>query len=290
MSGKSFGLLTYPMSHNLGDEIQSIAARRFLPRVDRLVDRDALDTDPGRDVALILNGWFLQRPRHWPPHPRFAPLITSFHLDAKRSRRAPWRHSAAERLLRPGGVAYLKRHGPIGARDPATLAMLHAHGIESYHSGCLTLTLQRDDARPRDGGIVACDLAPDTLAALCRRVSQPVTITTHIDTATIGPQHRFAAAQSLLNTYARAEVVVTSRLHCLLPCLALGTPVLFVTSHPHQPRLEPAMRLGHACTDRDFIAGRDGYDLAAPPPNPTAFTEFRDLLIERCASAPQLAD
>jgi hypothetical protein len=290
VSGKSFALLTYPVSHNLGDEIQSIAARRFLPRVDRLVNRDALDMDPGAEVALILNGWFLQRPRNWPPHPRFRPLITSFHLDAERSRRAPWRRSPADLVLRSEGVAYLQRHGPIGARDPGTLALLQAKGIESYHSGCLTLTLQRDDALPRDRGIVACDLAPDTLTALHRRMSRPVTITTHIDTVTVGPEKRFAAAQALLDTYARAEVVVTSRLHCLLPCLAFGTPVLFVTSHPHQPRLEPAMRLGHACTDKDFIAGRNGYDLAAPPLNPSAFTEFRDLLIERCATAPQLAD
>lgn len=290
MSDKSFALLTCSLSHNLGDEIQSIAACRFLPRVDRLVDREALDRDPGVEVALILNGWFMQRPRHWPPHPRFAPLTTSFHLDAERSRRMPWRRSPAELLLRPDGVAFLKRHGPVGARDPATLMMLQASGIDCYHSGCLTLTLERDAGLPRDAGIVTCDLAADTLAALRRRTARPVTTTTHIDARIEGPVARMAAAQALLDLYARAEVVVTARLHCLLPCLAMGTPVLFVTGNPGQPRLEPAMRLAHAFSDADFVAGRDGYDLAAPPPNPTAFTEFRDLLIERCSTAPQLAD
>jgi hypothetical protein len=285
-----FALLTFPLSHNLGDEIQSIAARRFLPRVDRLIDRDALDRDPGEDISLILNGWFMQRPRRWPPHPRFHPLITSFHLSADRSRRTPWRLSPAERLLRPDGLAFLKRHGPVGARDPATLTTLRASGVDAYHSGCLTLTLQRDETLPRDGGIVACDLTADALAALRRRTLRAVGTVTHIDASIKGPGARIAAAQALLDIYARAEIVVTARLHCVLPCLALGTPVLFVTSHPRQPRLEPAMRLAHACTNADFVAGRDGYDLAAPPANPTAFTEFRDLLIERCGSAPELTD
>jgi hypothetical protein len=285
-----FALLSFPLSHNLGDEIQSIAARRFLPRVDRLVDRDALDRDPGEDVSLILNGWFMQRPRHWPPHPRYRPLITSFHLSAERSRRMPWRLSPAERLLRPDGLAFLKRHGPVGARDPATLMMLRASGVDSYHSGCLTLTLERDEMLPRDGGIVACDLAADALTALRRRASRAITTVTHIDASIEGPVARMAAAQALLDLYARAEMVVTARLHCVLPCLAMGTPVLFVTSHPRQSRLEPAMRLAHACTDADFVAGRDGYDFAAPPANPAAFAEFRDLLVERCSTAPQLAD
>lgn len=290
MSGKSFALLTCPLSHNLGDEIQSIAARRFLPRVDRLVDREALDTDPGEDVALILNGWFMQRPKRWPPHPRYHPLVTSFHVSTDRSRRTPWRGSPAKQLLRPEGVAYLKRHGPVGARDPATLAMLRERGVDAYHSGCLTLTLQRDEALPRDAGVVACDLAAGTLAVLRRRTARPVTTVTHIDAATQGPAARLAAAERLLDLYARAELVVTARLHCVLPCLALGTPVLFVTSQPGEPRLEPAMRLAHACTDADFTAAREGYDLTAPPANPAAFTEFRDLLIERCSAAPQLAD
>lgn len=36
-------------------------------------------------------------------------------------------------------------------------------------------------------------------------------------------------AESLLKKYASAKIVVTSRIHCALPCLALETPVLFTT-------------------------------------------------------------
>lgn len=35
-------------------------------------------------------------------------------------------------------------------------------------------------------------------------------------------------AEDLVNKYARAELVITSRIHCALPCTGLETPVLFV--------------------------------------------------------------
>ena len=46
------------------------------------------------------------------------------------------------------------------------------------------------------------------------------------------PTHedKLALARSLLAMYSTASLVVTSRIHCALPCLGLGTPVYFVTS------------------------------------------------------------
>jgi hypothetical protein len=39
---------------------------------------------------------------------------------------------------------------------------------------------------------------------------------------------RFARAEDLLLKYSSANFVVTSRIHCALPCLGIGTPVLYV--------------------------------------------------------------
>ncbi len=62
---------------NLGDEIQSIAVKQFLPRVDLLVDRDAPNRLPagasGR-YKIVLNGWHTRRPENWPPAPEFDAL------------------------------------------------------------------------------------------------------------------------------------------------------------------------------------------------------------------------
>ena len=37
-------------------------------------------------------------------------------------------------------------------------------------------------------------------------------------------------AEELVKKYAKAKLVVTSRIHCALPCIGLGTPVLFVNN------------------------------------------------------------
>jgi polysaccharide pyruvyl transferase WcaK-like protein len=39
---------------------------------------------------------------------------------------------------------------------------------------------------------------------------------------------KFEIADTLLRKYAKAKLVVTSRIHCALPCLAMGTPVIFI--------------------------------------------------------------
>lgn len=55
-----YALFTYSTG-NVGDDIQSLAARRFLPQVDYMVNRDYmndfhLDTD--EEIKLIMNGWY----------------------------------------------------------------------------------------------------------------------------------------------------------------------------------------------------------------------------------------
>ena len=41
---------------------------------------------------------------------------------------------------------------------------------------------------------------------------------------------RFALADDLLRKYASARYVITSRIHCALPCLGLGTPVIYINN------------------------------------------------------------
>jgi len=41
---------------------------------------------------------------------------------------------------------------------------------------------------------------------------------------------RFTAAYQLMEMYASAKLVVTQHIHCALPCVAMGTPVIFINS------------------------------------------------------------
>ena len=52
-----YGLLSYE-TENIGDEIQSLAAKRFIPKIDLFIDRDKLNKiKSGKNIKIILNGF-----------------------------------------------------------------------------------------------------------------------------------------------------------------------------------------------------------------------------------------
>lgn len=277
-----FGLIDAG-STNLGDEIQAIAARNFLPRVDRYLSREALDTEPSGHppIRTIMNGWYMAHPKAWPPHVNIIPLPVSMHLTQHRaSRKRFWIAPASTRMLTSDGAAWFRQHGPVGARDHATQALLEAHGIDSHYSGCLTLTLPARPDAPRHDRVIACDLPDTVIEELARRTAQPPLVVTHIDTTTRGVAPRLARAELLLDHYAGARAVVTSRLHCALPCLALGTPVLFLPVQRDRYRLQPALDLTTWTTEREFLKG-GGFDPERPPPNPDGYGLLAQALARR---------
>lgn len=276
-----FGLFSY-RTHNQGDFIQSIAARKFLPRVDRYIDREALDDAgpvEGQPVKLIMNGWFCHRPDKWPPSPFIDPLLISLHItnnpEPGSGMRAREQFARSPRVLR-----YLQEHGPVGARDHDTLAWLRSFGIESYYSGCLTLTLDRP-AVPREPFIVLSDLPEAVAMRVQSAMSIPFRHTTHKDSVTVGTEPRFERAAALIDLYARASCVVTSRMHGALPCLAMGTPVLLIETAWDPYRLAGLRDLVHHCSVVDFLSSRMDYDVGNPPPNPTTHLPLRDELERR---------
>jgi hypothetical protein len=207
-----FGLLTHT-TENLGDDIQALAAAQFLPRIDVHIDRENLRAHAGQgETFLILAGWFKHRPDDWPPPPNIRPLFVGFHV-------------AAPALFDARHLDYYRRHGPVGCRDTATADAFRQLGVEAYYSGCLTLTLRETylHTGERDGRTHLVDVGPVGPAnvKVCRH--------THTDGAPgRSADRRLADARWRVRQYAAADMVVTSRLHCLLPCLSLRTPVVHI--------------------------------------------------------------
>ena len=195
-------------TQNIGDDLQSLAIERLLPRVDLRLDRD--DMSPARDwdddVRLIVNGWFAPgMHRVWPPPGRARCLYISFH--------------ATEPEIVPAGAALA-----IGCRDPWTLGLCERRGVEGWISWCATLSLARPDV-PTDGSILLVDVPEKDIERLPPEIAANAERVTHIVPPGIDRQ---AEARRLLERYARARWVVTTRLHALLPCAAMGTPVVFI--------------------------------------------------------------
>jgi len=281
-SGEKYALLSYSTS-NLGDEIQSIAARSFLPDVNALIDRDDLG-NPTLDTPhkIILNGWYSHRPENWPPTDKLIPLILSFHASHEVSRENILRMPFTDRIKELESVTYLKAHGPIGVRDYHTGTCLDDMGVPSYFSGCLTLTLTPSMTVERQSFASLSDV-DDEIADYVERVSgRSVLRLKHHNTSVKDPLKRLDLARDLLSIYASASFVVTSRLHCALPCLALGTPVLFCPSAKDTYRFSGLYDLLRHTTKQELLKGLAPFDFHDPGPNSDKYLALRDALIQRC--------
>jgi hypothetical protein len=247
----SYGLLTYLAwpEYNAGDYIQSLAAARYLPKVDRYVNREKLNEYSGIPLKLIMNGWFMHRPANWPPSEKILPLVTSFHLNSQ----------VREPMLSQKSLDWFKKHEPVGCRDVYTLDVLGKAGVNCYLSGCLTSTFENEynyrtndiyfaDALFRVPGWSTSARTPrefikaiisGDLAKLSQRnrllkelfdeeVLKEAKSISHYHPARHSEKERFSVAEDFLMKYATAKLVVTSRIHCAIPCLAFGTPVIFL--------------------------------------------------------------
>lgn len=66
MSDYKFGVLKYS-AINIGDDIQSIAAMRFLPRIDEYIHRDRMDKYRSSiKTKVIMNAAWMLEPWHMP--------------------------------------------------------------------------------------------------------------------------------------------------------------------------------------------------------------------------------
>lgn len=292
-NGVKYGLLVASprgKSKNVGDYIQSIAQRQFLPRVDTFIQRDEISqyTNEQKDsVALIMNAWYMWHSENWPPSILINPLPISMHLSPV----------GYEGLLSKQSISWFKTHEPIGCRDLDTMSILQSRGVAAYFSGCLTLTLNFSystvDVYNRKGVCFVDPYIPPIngkyakLKTLCYIIVAPYSILTlysrnlrlfscswnsaqpfrkrrhlkalfricqfykiysqkftaqtirnaeyipHMVDVNKCPTDEalFDLADQLLKKYARKKYVVTSRIHAGLPCLSMGTPVVFV-EHP----------------------------------------------------------
>lgn len=251
-----YGLLKYDENKrffNVGDNIQSLAAKQYLPKVDLYLNREKLADYKGEKVKLIMNGWFTHNVHNWIPSDDIIPLFVSFHMN----------NTAAPHMLSREGIEYLKQHEPIGCRDQYTADILNEKGIDAYFSGCLTTTLDSykvDDSERGDDiyivdplysyprkekvfynfkWIIKSILNGDIFrlnknkkhlrnfidASLLKKA---IYINQEPPSNTYSHKGKFEMAEGLLKKYAKAKLVITSRIHVALPCLALGTPVIFV--------------------------------------------------------------
>jgi hypothetical protein len=274
-------LLTYydVPTINIGDYIQSLAAKQFFDDEDHVLwNRDELSKYTGTPAKVILNAWFTHKPANWPPSDNLIPLFVAFHANS----------SSSDALTAEKSLSYLKRYEPIGCRDFYTVNLLKTKGIEAYFSSCLTTTLfqsYNSEVRkkiyivdpfaymPNGKGFV--EIIKSVLLStiyfiptfkMIRKYKQTNKYTINFTKIGIGrillatksylilkkivdknvldnailithyhqykeyscDDDRFKRADEILKMYASAKLVITSRIHCALPSIGFGTPVVYL--------------------------------------------------------------
>ncbi len=235
-----YGIVAYSNSINMGDEVQSLAAKRLLPSVDYYIDRSDINKRVSdEEILLICNGWFTGAPSNWPPAENIIPLFISFHVT----------NSNKSKKLIPSAKLkdYYSKFGPVGCRDLLTLELFRTAGIEAYYSGDLTLTLENEFSERTDDILLVDPLRHNYTAEYRNEIIKQIVPGKYLDAVKIIKQRRsnidisneerFNDAEKLIEQYSRAKLVVTSRIHCALPCLALGTPVYFIKAGYHSTLL-----------------------------------------------------
>jgi len=268
------GLLRYDpkdgVRKNMGDYIQSMAAKQFLNSPGVLVEREQLHEYDGEHIKLIMNAWWMHIPENWPPSEKINPLFISFHITPR----------VAERMLTENSVEYFKKHAPIGCRDKGTQKILERYGVETYFTGCLTLTLGNSyKHKPEQGkvlivnpqftrptlkkpmnfikSLVSCIgnykvikhiskklYLSDSLLSMMKttffyntyrkKFSDELLMDANYHSHGVnikefeGESERFDYTDKLLKEYSTASLVITSRLHAALPCVAIGIPTIFI--------------------------------------------------------------
>ena len=232
----NYGILVYDYYYggklhksftNIGDYIQSLAALQYLPKNCKpyFIDRDSVQFYHGPKVKLIMNGWHLIKEGNKYLSSQIIPYFVSYNLENKKKLPSIYIHN-------------IKKFSPIGCRDIKSRDKFKTIGINSYFSSCLTTTLDIDYLIPenkRKNDIIFIDYkfgeypkADKFLNSLKNYNFKNITYTYHKFNIKLSHLERFKLAKSLLEKYSKAKLIITTRIHGALPCLALHTPVILI--------------------------------------------------------------
>lgn len=274
-----FGALKFT-STNIGDEIQSIAAQRFLPKIDYYIFREQLSNFKSSEkVKLIMNSWYMWKPQNFPPSNSIEPLLVSMYFNP----------DCRKRILTKDSVSFFHKYGPVGCRDLSTQRWFEENGIPAYFSGCLTTTLIPNETIRKNNPhkYVLCVDCSDNICDYVKSKSiYPVYSFNKLLSPYIESLDRMVLAKVVLFMYHNAHCVITSNLHTALPCLAFGTRVCLLKKEYEISngigRFDGMESFFNWQTEDSFI--NNGYDFNYPMDNPKNYEGIRYSLIEKCKS------
>ena len=180
----------------------------------------------------------------------------------------------------PSSRDFLNNFSPVGARDLATQKFFQSINVPSYFSGCLTLTLLPDPSIKKQDFILAVDISDSLFHELAKRTKRKIIRLNTTHPIDIDTQTRFKLAKYWLYLYQSAHCVVSPRLHAMLPCLSLGTPVIGISGRDAE-RYSGLIDLVNHYSEKELMQNKK-ISIDNPIKNPNTYKSIQKNLVAKC--------
>lgn len=202
-------------NNNIGEEFEIQAIWNLyqymgIPKTEiREISLSEIESYRGEKIVLPINFAFLSFPKI---SPDIIPVYLGLYLISG---------TAAAGLK-------LREFAPIGCRDVHTLHELQKEEIPCYFSGCMTLTLpiSVEGSEKRDK-VFFVDAPKELLPYIPQKIYDEAVFLSHAISEKEDPEK---AAKERYELYKKhAKLIVTRRIHCAMPAIAAGIPVVLVS-------------------------------------------------------------
>ncbi|WP_271811981.1 polysaccharide pyruvyl transferase family protein [Clostridium beijerinckii] len=224
-----YGILSFGNKlSNIGDLIQTIGVLNVYERMGISeqelikVNNYNLSEYSGERIVLPLAGYFNAMPnvRTFPLSPDILPVFLGFHCTD-------------EKILHHLGK---DGYDPYGCRDLATMNEIKkSFGEETkvFMSGCFTLCLEKRDDNSLANKVFLVDVIKEFYPYIPDEYIKEAEENSQITHEFLRMSEQIAYSESILvvkkwldRLKREAKLVITSRLHLALPCIAMGIPVI----------------------------------------------------------------
>lgn len=236
----NFTVLDYRYSKNIGDWVQTIAACQFLPVINNLVERDGFsenNINTKHNNVLITNGWYWgdSNINYMDKIDSLIPI--AMHVNecgTDPGLGVTFGENHKERFLTTNKQtlqSLVDRGITIGVRDLKTKEFFEKNNITSKLTNCLTLTLQRSKKLGKKNHVIV-----DERIHLTKEIREYLNnknldiINLDIENIPLTDksfENKIKQAINNLDLIHTAKLVISSRLHIVLPSISIGTRAIY---------------------------------------------------------------
>lgn len=191
-------LISYHKTRNLGDAIQTLASQYLWKKYN--IDKFEYVDRSKLVNNMFINGWHRNKTEKLPESAIFA----SIHTDIQH-------------------LAHISKNNLVGCRDNWTLNNCKQLNIDCVPTGCVSINIPLSNCE-RNGKTVHIDSAYSEEKQF-----------TQIISSLMSWEDQLSVAEKRLDLISKASLVHTTRLHILLSCIAMGTPVILDKIPKYQP-------------------------------------------------------